>query len=213
MFKSPVRHNEVPCSSCISGPESCTCSGAFTCSINSNQLLDMVFSIRSETYCAELCYGLADCMYYSWYSPDNTALKEACAFLRDCEEPTGSETCRSGPSDCSDIDNLDPGYPQCFNIGSTWTEDTLEGIANIASAFACQELCQLNSECSSFTWFNDKAAPFKNFCELYPNYSQPTTSCSDCVSGPSKESFPNSFCRVSFWRFFDGKKESITLSK
>ena len=83
MFLAPDVSSQIPCSNCTSGPESCTCSGSYTCSLDSDHLVELVFEMTSEIGCAELCFKTPECKHYSWYSPNHPILKETCALLRE----------------------------------------------------------------------------------------------------------------------------------
>jgi len=186
MFIAPDPSTQVVCSNCSSGPESCICSGEYTCSLDSDQLVDLIFGISSELTCASQCFQSSECKYYSWYSPENLVLKDACALLRGCSERSVNLNCHSGPGDCTDTDIILAEYPLCFNIGMTWSEETSRGIPNITSPYLCQDMCRADSNCTSFSWYNTLSQPHQNFCEFYPEQvSEPTTPCSNCISGPS----------------------------
>jgi len=186
LFASPDPQKEAACENCTSGPDSCVCSGAYTCSLDNDQLVDLIFDVSSELRCAEMSFENADCEYYSWYSPESPTLKNTCALLRGCFERTGSTSCVSGPSNCIDTDVIESDYPLCFTSGSTWIKDTEKGVANITSPYDCQTVCDLDPQCSSFTWYNSLASPLPKFCEFYESeVSKPTAPCLNCVSGRS----------------------------
>ena len=186
MYIAPDPSTQVICVNCSSGPESCICSGDYICSLDSDQLVELIFEITSEVACASQCFQSSECNYYSWYSPNNQGLKDACALLKGCLERTGNPNCHSGPMDCSDTEVILPDYPLCFDIGLTWSEEMSRGVPNITSTNICQDMCNADSECIKFSWFNALSQPYKNFCEFYPEHvSEPTTPCSNCISGPS----------------------------
>ena len=48
----------------------------------------------------------------------------------------------------------------------------------------CQRICQKSLSCEGFTYFNDSASPYPNFCETFPTVHS-NIPCSNCVSGPT----------------------------
>ena len=163
MFIAPDPTSQLSCTNCTTGPKSCTCSGAFTCSLNSDYLVELIMEITSEIVCAELCFQSSECTFYTWFSLENQVLKDTCALLRGCSERKGSSTCKSGPSDCEYRDVLTQQYPLCYKVGSTWSEEMSKGMPNITSPYICQELCEQDPECRRFTWYNTVANPHQTF--------------------------------------------------
>ena len=112
MFLAPDPSKSVHCDNCTSGPASCICSGNYMCSLDSAQLIDLVFGVTSERSCATLCFDSPDCLYYSWYTPASPSLQDTCT------KRTASTTCFSGPSDCIDTDILGSEFPLCYTSGA-----------------------------------------------------------------------------------------------
>ena len=76
-------------------------------------MLGLEFGVESETECAQLCWDIDDCTFYSYYSLDSSPLQLACAKLTECNDWTLDVSVLSGPSECADR-KLVESYPSCF---------------------------------------------------------------------------------------------------
>jgi len=73
----------------------------------------------------------------------------------------------------------------CFVPDTTWDANIDQGIANVTTKEQCQDMCsESSSPCLGFTFYNEKASPRGNYCELFPTLYG-STPCTNCVSGPS----------------------------
>ena len=91
----------IPCTSCVSGPVSCTCSSEFACVVSGTNLLDIVAQVGTEMECLIECASLSDCLFYTWYDQTSMTLTNECFLFSSCEEVdlenVGSH---SGPVNC-----------------------------------------------------------------------------------------------------------------
>merc|ERR1712013_44064 len=185
LFPAPHLEEEVPCNNCVSGPQSCTCSSHYECALG-GQLVDLVLDVSTEMECAKECYNRQECLLYTWYSEANPTLQKACALMRGCDGRADNIFALSGPSDCTDAEIPEDQYPLCYTGDHTWAEQAIQVTHNITDPYTCQELCHLDQECSSFTWYSSLSTSYPNYCEFYPGeVSSPTTACTNCVSGQS----------------------------
>ena len=142
------------------------------------------FGVASEEDCAELCWSLDSCNFYSYYSIDSSPLKLACARLNGCSDRKCDPNVVSGPSDCNGIALVSESYPMCFKIGISWVHNTSTTIPDVPSLEECQSLCLQSLECIAFTWHRVSEDFGSKLCELFPTISETSDECPDCISGP-----------------------------
>ena len=78
-------------------------------------MLGLEFGVGSEAECAQLCWDVDECTFYSYYSLESSPLQLACAKLSECYNRNLDISVLSGPSDCTDRDLVVESNPSCFN--------------------------------------------------------------------------------------------------
>ena len=93
------------CENCVSGKtrdaENCFCmQEQGECLITDNNLMS-IDSAKNELECLIKCYGTEGCFFYTWYGPDNEAIKNGCFLFSECDniEPCGTG-CNVGQINC-----------------------------------------------------------------------------------------------------------------
>jgi len=93
--------SQEPCTECVSGPSSCTCSGEYGCDITEEDVLDTIANIATELECMGLCFEDRDCNMYTWFGVGST-LEHVCFLFKNCYfYDYDCNDCFSGPPVCS----------------------------------------------------------------------------------------------------------------
>ena len=103
LFNHPK--TEHSCSNCISGPQSCTCSGPFSCQYTEDNFVGELPDVQQEVLCQDQCFVTENCAFYSWFDGDFHPFPNLCLMFSSCEEKDFiCLGCHSGPPDCSNVE-------------------------------------------------------------------------------------------------------------
>ena len=121
-------NEETPCTSCVSGPASCTCSSEFACVVSGTNLLDIIVHVRSEMECLMECAAMSDCSIYTWYDQASLTLTNECFLFSSCEEvDLATEGSHSGPVECGSSTTPTTAEPTTSSEVATTTQSGTTG--------------------------------------------------------------------------------------
>eukprot|EP00092_Neocalanus_flemingeri_P066080 GFUD01080456.1.p1 GENE.GFUD01080456.1~~GFUD01080456.1.p1 ORF type:complete len:345 (+),score=56.88 GFUD01080456.1:27-1037(+) len=148
----------------------------------------LVMNIDSYELCAKTCKDTNKqcyenkCNYFTWNDGNHQYFRNSCALFK-------------SPGDEQECKNCMSGAASCFCASPFACQDTGDNVAFVhtdtESWSKCEEHCNINFGCSSFTWFTEDH-PYRHLCILYKECSQSEvdTTCSGCCSGVRSKKSP-----------------------
>jgi len=191
----------IPCSSCVSGPASCTCSSEFACVVSGTNLLDIVAQVGTEMECLIECASLPDCLFYTWYDQTSMILNHDCFLFSSCED-VDLETAgpHSGPVNC--------GSSTPHTTGETTTSSDLVTTTETGTTGATS--CELPENPSNGVFdclFDDSYLTCDLLCD--PGYATVHRSHTQCHGGFWSHDPVNMFCETTLLLVAGGEFERI----
>jgi hypothetical protein len=123
--------------------------------------------ISSQDACRQLCDTSSGCNgFVFWEERGMCRLYRECTHLlgQGSGEYRGSTACRRGPVDLCPTGFITAGEnAMCTDAANTgWRDIELSRQSRISSIDACKQICDTNSECNGFVFWEERGA-----CRLY----------------------------------------------
>ena len=179
LYDNPT--TEFPCTNCISGPRTCTCSGSFSCQFTPDNFVGNVPNVENELLCQHYCVETDLCKFYSWFQED--PFPKLCLMFSSCDEKEfNCENCHSGPSNC---ENTDIMTSTSSPLTSTTTVNPLTSTTTTSPTTTTPRGCPNPPILQNYgDWYCPPAlTPKTCYLECHPGYTSSNSTIILCEDG------------------------------